>query len=322
MYLAPKGEVAMSISRIAGLFLAVAVSGLTPGSATAGADEGAAAYDRGDYHAAFREFMALAVAGESSAQVIIGLMYANGEGVFRDYAEAVRWFRMAADQGNTDAQDSLGGMYRLGQGVPQNYAEAVRWYRMAAKQGHARAQASLGAMYSLGVGVPQNEAEAVRWYRMAADQGHGLAQYMVAYIYFNGEGVPQDYAQAYIWAPLATAGLQGEDRKTAAMLRDDVATRLTPAERARAQEMARNWRPTVAARTEREARAYGDAGRSELRSSHAERSPSGSLRVMEVQQSLAGMGYDPGPVDGVIGSRTRAAIRAFQADTGLPVDGQ
>ena len=34
------------------------------------------------------------------------------------------------------------------------------------------------------------------------------------------------------------------------------------------------------------------------------------------------LGYDPGPVDGIPGARTRAAIRAFQADAGLPVTGQ
>ena len=49
--------------RLAALFLALALPFLSPGSATAGWDEGVAAYDRGDYHAAFREFMALAVAG-------------------------------------------------------------------------------------------------------------------------------------------------------------------------------------------------------------------------------------------------------------------
>lgn len=45
-------------------------------------------------------------------------------------------------------------------------------------------------------------------------------------------------------------------------------------------------------------------------------------RVTGVQQPLARLGFDPGPVDGVVGSRTRAALREFQetrddlADTG------
>jgi localization factor PodJL len=34
------------------------------------------------------------------------------------------------------------------------------------------------------------------------------------------------------------------------------------------------------------------------------------------------LGYNPGPADGLMGSKTRNAIKAFQKDTNLPVDGQ
>ena len=46
----------------------------------------------------------------------------------------------------------------------------------------------------------------------------------------------------------------------------------------------------------------------------------GSL-VVQVQRRLASAGYYPGPIDGVIGSRTRRAIRAYERSHGLPVDG-
>lgn len=36
-------------------------------------------------------------------------------------------------------------------------------------------------------------------------------------------------------------------------------------------------------------------------------------RVRELQQALAERGYDPGPVDGVMGTRTRAALRKYMA---------
>ncbi len=36
--------------------------------------------------------------------------------------------------------------------------------------------------------------------------------------------------------------------------------------------------------------------------------------VRAVQEGLAALGYDPGPVDGIVGPLTRAAIRAFQTD--------
>lgn len=44
--------------------------------------------------------------------------------------------------------------------------------------------------------------------------------------------------------------------------------------------------------------------------------------ILGVQRALSLLGLDPGPVDGVLGPRTRSAIAAFQADhNGLRVDG-
>lgn len=50
--------------------------------------------------------------------------------------------------------------------------------------------------------------------------------------------------------------------------------------------------------------------------------PGNRTSVRLAQEILAQLGYNPGPVDGVVGARTRAAIRAFQASEGLPVDGK
>ena len=43
--------------------------------------------------------------------------------------------------------------------------------------------------------------------------------------------------------------------------------------------------------------------------------------VKAVQKRLDVCGYHPGPVDGVLGPRTKAALTAFQKDNGLRVDG-
>ena len=40
-----------------------------------------------------------------------------------------------------------------------------------------------------------------------------------------------------------------------------------------------------------------------------------------IQEELIAHGYAPGPVDGVVGRRTRQAISAYQRDAGLPVTG-
>lgn len=41
----------------------------------------------------------------------------------------------------------------------------------------------------------------------------------------------------------------------------------------------------------------------------------------ELQRLLIRMGFDPGPVDGKVGSKTRVAIRGFQKKQGVPADG-
>lgn len=43
--------------------------------------------------------------------------------------------------------------------------------------------------------------------------------------------------------------------------------------------------------------------------------------VKQLQERLADLGYTPGAADGIFGSRTAAAVKAFQADHALAVDG-
>ena len=44
-------------------------------------------------------------------------------------------------------------------------------------------------------------------------------------------------------------------------------------------------------------------------------------QVEKIQELLSAQGFDPGPVDGVIGSQTRQAIKEFQRTAKLPADG-
>lgn len=85
------------------------------------------AYAAGDYGTALEQWRELAKTNNSHAQLMIGSVYFNGQGVEQDYAEAVRWFRLAADNGNADAAMQLAEMYSSGEGIAQDAAETQRW---------------------------------------------------------------------------------------------------------------------------------------------------------------------------------------------------
>ena len=126
-----------------------------------------------------------------------------------------------------------------------DYATAVRLWLPIANQGDAGAQYNLGVMYSNGQGVAQDYAEAVKWYRKAAERGDAKAQGNLGFMYDNGQGVPQDYVQAHMWFNLAAAILTDKtDREKAVNNRDLVARKMTSAQVAEAQKLAREWKPT------------------------------------------------------------------------------
>ncbi len=125
-------------AKLAGLALIAALlAGFTLGltaPARAGVDEGLAAYQRGDYATAIREWRPLAKQGVADAQYNLGVMYVEGLGVPQNYAKAVGWWRKAAEQGHATAQYNLGVAYHNGEGVPQDYAQAHMWYNFAASR--------------------------------------------------------------------------------------------------------------------------------------------------------------------------------------------
>jgi TPR repeat protein len=130
---------------VVALILAAGIAGSVAGPA----EEGAAAYKRGDYLTAMRFLRPLAHQGNADAQFLLGEIYYRGRGVEQDYTTAVTWYRKAADQGHPGAQWSLGTMYQNGLGdVPRAFAAAASLYRKAADQGHLLAQYDLGTMYA------------------------------------------------------------------------------------------------------------------------------------------------------------------------------
>ena len=83
-------------------------------------------------------------------------------------------------------------------------------------------------------------ATAVRLIRPLAEQGDANAHYNLGVFYDNGLDVPQDRVSAYMWFSLSAA----QGKEGAATFRDLIARRMTPAQIAEAQKLAREWKPT------------------------------------------------------------------------------
>ena len=80
-------------------------------------------------------------------------MYLRGQGVPQDEVKAFQFFEDASKEGCDIAQLELGVMYANGEGMNEaNYEKAAYWFEQAAIQGNARAQYFLGRLYKNGFG--------------------------------------------------------------------------------------------------------------------------------------------------------------------------
>jgi TPR repeat protein len=94
--------------------------------------------------------------------------------------------------------------------------------------------------------VPQDDAAAASWFRKAAAQGEAAGQFNLGILYAHGRGVPLDVMQAYKWFELASLRYDSSDkerRENAVRNRDMAAAKMTPAQIAEAQKLARAWKP-------------------------------------------------------------------------------
>lgn len=117
--------------------------------------DGLAAYDAGDYYAAYLAWLPLAEAGDGDAQSSIADLYLSelltvpvGPSERRRIQHtAVWWYRQAAQCGHTVAQLNLGDLYANGVGVEADSVQAWLWLGLAARAGNAWAalrQAEIG----------------------------------------------------------------------------------------------------------------------------------------------------------------------------------
>ncbi len=159
-------------------------------------------------------------------------------------------------------------------------------------------------------------ATAQRELQPLADRGDPRAQRLVGLMYRDGLGVRKDLIRAYMWFDLAAK----RNQYGAADLRDQLAQRMLPWQVDEAKKMVAAW-PQPQEQT------YAGNGNPQFQSENLApatnyRGPMTKQQLADLQWQLAVHGYDPGASDGSIGPRTQDAIQQYQADAGLPVDGQ
>jgi TPR repeat protein len=142
---------------------------------------------------------AAAACGIIEAQVRLGRMLLEGQGVAKDQRAAFACFLCAAEAGDSDARNMLGRCYENGWGAPKDMTRAAENYRIAAEAGHAWAQYNLGHLLLDGIGVARIPDQAFVWYRRAAAQGHVRAMNLVGRCCEEGWGTPRDQAAARVW---------------------------------------------------------------------------------------------------------------------------
>lgn len=124
-----------------------------------------------------------------------------------------------------------------------DYAAAAARLMPLAVAGDAEAQALLGFLYEYGRGLPQDFVVAATWYCYAAEQGNATGQYLLGLAYDKGRGVPIDVVLSQKWLILAAARANRRERDVYIRIRDAVATKMSIAQVALAQQLARQWVP-------------------------------------------------------------------------------
>lgn len=206
-----------------------------------------------------------------------------------DPDRAARLIAEAAELGNPDAQMMLAASHLYRPDGSRDPAAAIPWLERAARQGHVEAQFRLARLIEAGDGAPREPAWAAVWFQRAAERGSSEAQFALALMQIIGAGTARDEAEALARLRLAERG----GVAAATRYREAVERRVDPA----AAEAA--W-----ARVQRE-RTRGPV-------------PAVDRPLVRFAQStLSANGFDPGPVDGYDGPRTRAALAAFAQREGM-----
>ena len=114
---------------------------------------------------------------------------------------------------------------------------SIQEVRARAEEGDAKAQFDLALKYYDG----RDNRKMWQWMCRAANQGHQGAQVHLGLLYRDGmkKPIPQNFSRAYMWFSLAASN--GDN--WAAIMRNYLAEKMTPAQILEAERMVREWKP-------------------------------------------------------------------------------
>lgn len=262
-----------------------------------------------------------ATAGDPKAMFVVAEAIAARSGNAVDaLADAAQWYQQSAEQGFAPAQYRIGNFLEKGTAGTQDVAQAKVYYQLAAQQGNASAMHNLGSLTASGQAGEADMTTAAQWFHRAAELGVRDSQFNLGILYGLGNGVDIDLVESYKWFALAA----NDGDAMAAQRRDEVAAQLSAEDLEMAEGAVRLWqaKPMVAeVNTVDVPEAWKVTGERV-----ASTEPDADPVVMEkavrnIQAILNETGYDAGPVDGLMGNKTRDAIIAFQKDNGMTADG-
>ena len=326
-------------------------------SARADFDAGYAAFQAGDYEQAWTLLEPDAEGDDRRAQFLLGEMLLKGLGREVDHFAAAGWFQRAVREPDPDryALYALASQYFNGDGVPQDVANAITLYERAASLGDTDAMRALAAIHARGEAVPQDLNAALRWLFIIAQDGDPAAIERFNRL-ANAAGRSPPFAGRWVAIAYVAPADHPSWPATPEFLPGLIGGRLAVADGSFAMPGATCPRPAFIAGTTTAADlslsmagavpygalALDDASPlttltvvcdarlmatlvrladdrllvSALGGALVfETSPSPT--VEQAQRLLSSIGQDPGPIDGVFGPRTGAALQAFQAAAGL-----
>lgn len=253
--------------------------------------------------------------GVPEAQHDLATLYASGKLVAQDYKRSAYWFSQAADGGVANAHYNLGVMFQQGLGVKQDMKKAIGWYEKAAELGHPEAMYNLGIAYIEGVGTDRNIDRGVSFFKRAANAGVSQAAYNLGVLYESNFIGAIDTSKALEWYQVAANENHADAIAAIERIRGQLGTMSD-----QALTLADMVEP--AAGEEEEGYGQGDA------SLPGDEMPAVTGRVstpdfllQRIQAILVKQGFLPGKPTGTLDPRTEDAIRAWQKQQGLKVDG-